>query len=57
MEHAKELLLSSNKKILEIAHAVGYTDPHYFSFCFKKYYGVSPAQLRRAESERGGDGA
>lgn len=46
MEHAKELLLSSNKKVLEVAHAVGYTDPHYFSYCFKKYFGESPHEIR-----------
>ena len=49
MEHAKELLLSSNKKILEIAHAVGYTDPHYFSFCFKKHFGESPNEVRHVK--------
>ena len=50
MERAKELLLSSNKKVLEVAHEVGYTDPHYFSFCFKKHFGETPNETRRDKS-------
>ena len=57
MEVAHALLTTSSLKIYEVARQCGYSAQHYFSFCFKKYYGVSPAQLRRAESERGGDGA
>lgn len=57
MEVAHALLTTSSLKIYEVARQCGYSDQHYFSFCFKKYYGTSPAQLRRAESERGGDGA
>lgn len=56
MEVAQELLTTGKLKIYEVARRCGYSDQHYFSFCFKKYYGVSPAQLRRAESERGGEG-
>jgi len=42
MEKAKKLLNDKNKKIINVAMEVGYTDPYYFSHCFKKYYGVSP---------------
>ncbi|HAL20976.1 MAG TPA: AraC family transcriptional regulator, partial [Ruminococcaceae bacterium] len=24
----------------------GYSDQHYFSYCFKKYYGDSPGKIR-----------
>lgn len=54
MEKAKELLLSSALKIQEIAARCGYTDQHYFSYCFKKYCGVSPNTLRRQAQEKGG---
>ena len=47
MEVAHALLTTSSLKIYEVARQCGYSDQHYFSFCFKKYYGVSPAQLRR----------
>ena len=41
----------TNLKILEVARRCGYSDQHYFSYCFKKYYGVSPVQLRRGRKE------
>ncbi len=46
IEMAKELLLCTSKKIWEITEEVGYSDQHYFSFCFKKIAGVSPKQFR-----------
>lgn len=33
-----------NIKIAELAYGVGYSDPAYFSVCFKKEIGVSPAE-------------
>ena len=48
MEKAKELLLGSNMKISEICVRCGYIDQHYFSYTFKKYYGLSPALMRSA---------
>ena len=47
MEAALSLISESHMKTSEVARRCGYTDQHYFSFCFKKYYGVSPAQMRR----------
>ncbi len=47
MEAARELLGTSNLKIQEIARRCGYTDQHYFSYCFKKYCGESPNAMRR----------
>ncbi len=49
MEVAEELLKTTNLKILEVAKKCGYSDQHYFSYCFKKYFGVSPVGLRRGE--------
>lgn len=43
---AKELILTTNMKINDIAKEVGYTDTSYFYRKFKKHYGVSPATLR-----------
>ncbi|WP_312644300.1 response regulator [Hydrogenoanaerobacterium sp.] len=59
MENAKELLLSTNKKIFEIAQETGYTDQHYFSYCFKRYFQISPNEMRRgiAEASSGGSNA
>lgn len=51
MQRAVELLLQSQRKeidmtISEIAYKCGYSDPHYFSRCFKQKYGVSPSDYR-----------
>lgn len=51
MINAKELLLCTNKKVLEISENVGYSDQHYFSYCFKKYYGISPNKMRKSAME------
>ena len=42
MEAAKELILTSNYRISDVAEMVGYTDVFYFSKRFKKMYGSSP---------------
>lgn len=52
MEAAGELIRHTNMKIAEIARRCGYSDQHYFSFCFKKYYGISPLQRRRQEERQ-----
>lgn len=47
MEKARELLLTSEEDVCQVAGDVGYNDEYYFSRCFKKQYGMSPAQLRK----------
>lgn len=46
IENAKKLLCSSSMKCSDIAYEVGYGDPHYFSFIFKKNTGISPRDYR-----------
>nr|WP_306220220.1 response regulator [Cohnella sp. WQ 127256] len=46
MEKAKELLILTAMKSYEIAYAVGYSDPHYFSGAFKKHTGDTPTDYR-----------
>lgn len=46
MEKAKKLLRQSEKHSGEIALEVGYKDPHYFSFVFKKTQGYTPREYR-----------
>lgn len=48
MEKAEELIKNSNMKVAEIAEHCGYLEQHYFSFCFKKFFGVSPIKMREA---------
>ena len=49
MEKAKQLLRKTDKKAGEIAGEVGYRDPRYFSFVFKKKTGCTPSQYRNGE--------
>lgn len=46
MKRARELLRTTAKRSSEIAAAVGYGDPHYFGYLFKKHMGVSPREYR-----------
>lgn len=52
LERSKILLLSTGRKIYEIAGDVGFDDPNYFSTSFKKHFGMSPNQFRE-EATRG----
>jgi two-component system response regulator YesN len=46
MEKAKKLLVQTHLHSSEIAGEVGYKDPHYFSFVFKKTVGCTPREYR-----------
>ena len=47
LEKAKNMLRSSNYSIAEIAQAVGYEDPYYFSRLFREKIGSTPSQYRK----------
>ena len=51
MEKAKQLLRKTDKRSGEIAGEIGYKDPRYFSFVFKKKTGCTPSQYRNGEYE------
>lgn len=46
MNEASRLLVETNEKSYIIAKKVGYTDPNYFSYVFKRKFGVSPSKYR-----------
>lgn len=48
MDKAIELLNTTNFKTYEIAHLVGFSNPHYFSISFRKYTGKSPTDYRKS---------
>jgi AraC-like DNA-binding protein len=48
MQHASALLAVTDLHVKEVAAAVGYSDPYYFSRLFKQVIGVSPRDYRRA---------
>ncbi len=47
MEQALTLLNTTEEKSYIISGMVGYEEPNYFSYVFKKYYGVSPSKYRQ----------
>lgn len=48
MTKAKELLRNTNMKTFVIAEKVGFSEPNYFSYCFKKNLGKSPSEYRNS---------
>ena len=50
MERARELLRCTDESSGDIAYEVGYSDPHYFSFLFKKVNGCTPRDYRAGRS-------
>ncbi len=53
MAVALNLLQNSDSRIAEIARRCGYSDQSYFGYCFKKFYGVSPAKMRQEREQKG----
>lgn len=51
MDRAKELLMCKSMKISEIGYEVGYKDPHYFSYIFKKTQNCTPKEFRARGKE------
>jgi len=46
IKHACQLLRQTDKTISEVAYACGFTDPKYFSRCFKQSTGQSPTEYK-----------
>ena len=45
LNRAYQLLLGSDKSISEVAYAVGFSAPSYFTKCFRDEFGVSPSEV------------
>ena len=53
MEQAVEFLMTGDDKTYVIAEKTGYSDPNYFSYVFKKQFGMSPSKYKAGKlSER-----
>lgn len=46
LDKAKELLGKGDYSIKQISFMIGYSDPNYFTWSFKKYLGISPIKYR-----------
>lgn len=51
MAVALNLLENSDSRIAELPGRCGYPDQSYFGYCFKKFYGLSPAKAAGARAE------
>jgi AraC-like DNA-binding protein len=47
LERARQMLEETDLRIGEIAHLLGYTDPHLFSRQFHRYFGHPPRRVRQ----------
>lgn len=47
IENAKKLIKNSDMKGYDIAWECGFSDPHYFSYIFKKNTGLSPREFKQ----------
>jgi AraC-like DNA-binding protein len=47
MEEAVIMLQTKNKNISEVAYALGYSDPSYFTKVFRKYFGKTPKECMK----------
>lgn len=50
MQRARQLIAKSKMTFSQIAYSVGFTDPKYFTKCFKKETGMTPSEYREKES-------
>jgi AraC-like DNA-binding protein len=48
IKHACRLLRETDKTVAEVSYACGFTDPKYFSRCFKQSTGMSPSDFKIA---------
>lgn len=52
MDRALDLLMEKGERTYIIAERVGYSDPNYFSYVFKKRFGMSPSKYKADKMEQ-----
>jgi YesN/AraC family two-component response regulator len=51
LKRAAQILTDSNSSIADVCYMVGFTDPKYFSGCFKEKFKVTPSEYKSTNSE------
>ena len=46
LKRSRELLLTTEKTISEVAYEVGFTSPAYFTRCYREAFGETPTEMR-----------
>ena len=52
LKHACQMLKNTNISVAEVAYATGFSDPKYFSVCFKNEFGITPTDYQKQESKK-----
>lgn len=50
LQRGRELLVTTDKTIGEIAYEIGFSSPAYFTKCYRDEYGETPSQVRSAQT-------
>lgn len=48
LEHARDLLLDTDRTAAEVGFELGYSSPQHFSQAFKQHFGVAPKSMRKS---------
>ncbi len=51
LKHACQMLKNQTVSISEVAYAVGFSDPKYFTLCFKNEFNMTPREYQRSTKE------
>lgn len=54
LKRSIDLLKNTDMNISEIAYRVGFSDPKYFSTCFRKFYHITPTEFMHQNRKTGG---
>jgi AraC-like DNA-binding protein len=50
LQRGRQLLDAGTNNVSEVAYSVGFSNPKYFSTCFKEKYHVSPSEYQKAKA-------
>ncbi|MEG1187533.1 MAG: response regulator [Bacteroidales bacterium] len=53
LRESQRILNETSLSISEVAYAVGFSDPKYFSTCFKKHFGITPSEYIVSKKSKG----
>lgn len=52
LKHACQMLIDPSIPISEVAYSVGFSDPKYFTLCFKNEFGSTPSEYQKANNKK-----
>ncbi|MDE6008376.1 MAG: substrate-binding domain-containing protein [Muribaculaceae bacterium] len=53
LKQARIIVTSTDKSISEVAYEIGFSNPAYFTKCYREVYGETPTETRQKLSEKG----